>query len=217
MTNVMSFETVKATLSQIKGTSFVAINGYTNELGEVQNQLINVGYSLEKAKSDDFHYLMSLNFSDKDMLLETARVELLKAFKIADYLKYFKADADFTHIAGLVVQFLSGIGTKANINCTAKDVQTAYNRSKGQKSAYEILDNGFKFNPTTNEYFVFGFQVRDKVVITESETEKTDTRYALTKAKDILKSKMKSGKFRQFKVSAIHTLKAMGETIVVNE
>jgi hypothetical protein len=213
----MCFETVKATLSQIKGTSFVAINGYTNELGEVQNQLINVGYSLEKAKLDDFHYLMSLNFSDKDMLLETARVELLKAFKIADYLRYFKADADFTHIAGLVVQFLSGIGTKANIDCKPKDVQTAFNRSNGQKSAYEILDNGFKFNPTTNEYYVFGFQVRDKVVTVQSETEKTDTRSALTKSKDLLRSKMKSGNFRQFKVSAIHTLKAMGETIVVNE
>jgi hypothetical protein len=55
------------------------------------------------------------------------------------------------------------------------------------------------------------------VVTVQSEIEKADTRSALTKAKDSLKANMKSSKFRQFKISEINTLKAMGETIVVNE
>lgn len=212
-----NFSAVQSALAQIKGISFVSIKGYTNELGEVQNQLINVGYSLERAKNEDFEYLMSLNFSDKDIVLETARIELIKAHKIASYIKFYGADRDFAYIAGMVTQFLTNCQTSADINCTAKEVQTAYNRAKGQKNAYINLDNGFKFNPETNEYYVYGFQVRDKVVTEKAEIEKADTRSALTKAKDMLRSKMKSGKFRQFKISEINTLKAMGETIVVNE
>jgi hypothetical protein len=212
-----NFSAVQSALAQIKGISFVSIIGYNNQLGETQNQLINVGYSLEKAKNDDFEYLMSLNFSGKDAVLETARIELIKAHKIASYIKFYGGDRDFAYIAGMVSQFLVNCETSADINCTPKEVQTAFNRSKGQKDAYINLDNGFKFNPETNEYYVFGFQVRDKVVTEKAEIEKADTRSALTKAKDSLRAKMKSGKFRQFKISEINTLKAMGETIVVNE
>lgn len=211
-----NFSAVQSALAQIKGISFVSIIGYNNQLGETQNQLINVGYSLEKAKNEDFEYLMSLNFSGKDNILEQARIELIKAHKIASYIKFYGGDRDFAYIAGMVSQFLVNCETSADINCTSKEVQTAFNRSKGQKDAYINLDNGFKFNPETNEYYVFGFQVRDKVVLTEAEP-KADTRSALTKAKDSLRAKMKSGKFRQFKISEINTLKAMGETIVVNE
>jgi hypothetical protein len=210
-----NFLSVQSALAQIKGISFVSIVGYNNQLGETQNQLINVGCSLEKAKLDDLNWLMSINFSHKDIVLETARIELIKAFKISSYLKLY--GTDFGQIASSVTRSLSDLDTVVDSTCTYKEVQTAYNRSKGQKDAYIVLDNGFKFNPETEEYYVFGFQVRDKVVTVQSETEKTDTRSALTKSKDLLRSKMKSGNFRQFKVSAIHTLKAMGETIVVNE
>lgn len=213
-TKKMSLEAVKSALAQIKGISFVSIKGYTSELGEVQNQLINVGCSLEKAKNEDFEYLMSLNFSGKDEIFEQARIELIKAHKISSYLKTFKQE--FAYIAGLVTQFLSGIETTANINCTPKEVQSAFNRSKAQKDAYLVLDNGFKYSEAKDEYYVFGFQVRDKKVLTEAEP-KADTRSALTKAKDSLRSKMKGSKFRQFKISEISIINAMGETIVVNE
>lgn len=214
-TTKMSFKAVQSALAQIKGVSFVSIKGYKNELGEVQNQLLNIGYSLEKAKSDDFEYLMSLNFSGKDEIFEQARIELIKAHKIASYLKNFKQE--FGYIASLVTIFLSGIETSADINCTAKEVQTAYNRSKAQKDAYIMLDNGFKYSEEKDEYYVFGFQVRDKVVVNEATETKADTRSALTKAKDCLKAKMKGSKFRQFKISSISIINAMGETIVVNE
>lgn len=205
---------VQSALAQIKGISFVSIVGYNSEIGETQNQLINVGCSLEKAKLDDLNWLLSLNFSGRDIVLETARVELIKSFKISAYMKLY--GTDFAQIASSVTRALSYLDTNVDFNCTYKEVQTAYNRSKGQKNAYMFLDNGFKFNPETEEYYVYGFQVRDKVVTVQSELEKTDTRSALTKAKDSLKAKMKSSKFRQFKISHINTLKVMGETIVVN-
>jgi hypothetical protein len=210
-----NFSSVQSALAQIKGISFVSIVGYNSQLGETQNQLINVGCSLEKAKLDDLNWLMSINFSHKDIVLETARIELIKAFKISSYLKLY--GTDFGQIASSVTRSLSDLDTVVDFTCTYKEVQTAYNRSKGQKDAYLVLDNGFKFNPETEEYYVFGFQVRDKVVTVQSEIEKADTRSALTKAKDSLKANMKSSKFRQFKISEINTLKAMGETIVVNE
>ena len=216
-TTKMSFKAVQSALAQIKGVSFVSIKGYTNELGEVQNQLINIGYSLEKAKNADFEYLMSLNFSGKDEIFETARIELIKAHKIASYLKFYGGDRDFAYIAGMVSQFLVNCETSADINCTAKDVQSAFNRSKAQKDAYIILDNGFKYSEAKDEYYIYGFQVRDKVVTEKAEIEKADTRSALTKAKDMLRSKLKGSKFRQFKISEITILNAMGETIVVNE
>lgn len=205
---------VQSALAQIKGISFVSIVGYNSEIGETQNQLINVGCSLEKAKSDDLNWLLSLNFSGKDIVLETARIELIKAFKISAYMKLY--GTDFAQIASSVTRALSCLDTNVDFTCTYKEVQTAYNRSKGQQNAYMFLNNGFKFNPETEEYYVYGFQVRDKVVTVQSEIEKADTRSALTKAKDSLKAKMKSCKFRQFKISHINTLKTMGETIVVN-
>ena len=212
---IQNLSSVQSALAQIKGISFVSIVGYNNELGEKQNQLINVGCSFEKAKLDDLNWLISLNFSHKDIILETARIELIKAFKISSYIKLY--GTDFAQIASAVTRSLSDLDTVVNFTCTTKEVQTAFNRSKGQKDAYMVLGNGFKFNPETEEFYVYGFQVRDKVVTVQSEIEKADTRSALTKAKDKLKSKMKTSKFRQFKISEINTLKVMGETIIVNE
>jgi len=65
------------------GVSFVSIKGYTNTYGEVSNNLVNVGASLENAKKKDIETLQSLDvttLNGDSILLETAKVELINAF-----------------------------------------------------------------------------------------------------------------------------------------
>ena len=65
------------------GVSFVSIKGYTNSYGEVSNNLVNVGASLDNAKQKDIETLQSLNVTELNgdsILLEKARVELINSF-----------------------------------------------------------------------------------------------------------------------------------------
>lgn len=65
------------------GVSFVSIKGYKNSFGEVSNNLVNVGASLENAKNKDIETLQSLDvttLNGDSILLETARVELINSF-----------------------------------------------------------------------------------------------------------------------------------------
>jgi len=65
------------------GVSFVSIKGYTNSYGEVSNNLVNVGASLENAKKKDIETLQSLDvttLNGDSILLETAKVELINSF-----------------------------------------------------------------------------------------------------------------------------------------
>jgi hypothetical protein len=75
----------KATEKSITGVSFVSIRNYTNKQGETSNNLINVGASYAKAKQKDIEFLENLKASEHTFkstpeLIETARVELIKAF-----------------------------------------------------------------------------------------------------------------------------------------
>jgi hypothetical protein len=71
------------------GVSFVALNNYENSNGQIQNAVINVGLSYERAKAKDIVFLEKLNvFNDKRFekfedkkLLEVARLELLASAK----------------------------------------------------------------------------------------------------------------------------------------
>jgi hypothetical protein len=213
MQNVQSpldLQTVTELLNQITGVSLVSIKAYTT-LGtnEVQNQLVNVGRSYGKAKQDDLNWLISQDYSNCATTFQ-ARNELIRSLQIG-----------FAVGTGETVQICTDIVNeflkkhKVEISCTEKDVQTFINRSKGQTDS-EILNNGLKYNYTKGFYYVFGYQMKDKTVLVSGE-QKTDTRGTVTKAKDWLRSFMKSTKYRTFVIDNIYSLSAMGETLTVNE
>jgi hypothetical protein len=69
------------------GVSFISIQRYENRYGEISANLINVGASYAKAKAKDITFLEKLDVTTiKDakvdsVLLEQARLELIKSFK----------------------------------------------------------------------------------------------------------------------------------------
>lgn len=75
--------TLIAKLNAISGVSFVSVK-YTNEHGEVQKTIFNVGVSYAKAKEKDIEYLKNLDVRTLNLdlpipLLEEARQALLGA------------------------------------------------------------------------------------------------------------------------------------------
>ena len=204
----LTVEAVKALLSQITGVSLVSVKEYTTiETGEVQNQLINVGSNFNTAKESDIEFL--LNFNAETAIMEQARQELLKSLYIGFAVKTQEA---LTICADIVNENLKKAGIE--IGCTVKDVQTHINRSKGQTDAYEYLGHGIKYNYNTEEFYIFGLQIREKTVIQDGE-QKADKRSELTKAKDSLRRRLKHNKYRTFIVKNIYSLTAMGETLTI--
>ena len=200
----LDLQTVTELLNQITGVSLVSIKAYTT-LGtnEVQNQLVNVGRSYGKAKQDDLQWLLSQDYSCCKTTLQ-ARNELIRSLQIG----FAVGTGETVQICNIVNEFLKK--HKVEIPCTEKDVQTFINRSKGQTDSYEVLNNGLKYNYTKGFYYVFGYQMKDKTVV--SGEQKTDTRGTVTKAKDWLRTFMKSTKYRTFVIDNIFSLSAMGES-----
>jgi hypothetical protein len=70
-------------------------------------------------------------------------------------------------------------------------------RSQAQKDAYIHINEALKLHTDTLELYVFGSKVKKTIV--EAVDYGEDKRSAKTKAKDEIRQKMKSTKYRQFK------------------
>lgn len=85
------------------------------------------------------------------------------------------------------------------------------NQSEAQKNAYEHLINGIKQHKETKDVFIFGMKVK-KTIVKQGEYKK-DTRKPLTKAKDLIRSKMKSTQYRQYKIESTAKVKLRGNEL----
>lgn len=75
--------------------------------------------------------------------------------------------------------------------------------SEAQKNAYVHLMDGLKFSPETKQLYIFGTKVEGTKVVKQEGEYKADTRKPLTKAKDLLRSKLSTGKYRQYVLSQL--------------
>jgi len=168
----------------IKGTSFVGLQNYRNQLGELSNYTILVGASHENMLKKDLKSLIENK--------KTAVAELLKTYKIevieTAYKKIFES---------LEKRLLS----EAEKEVLRQQGDTTIIASDAQKDAYKHLTTGVKLELDKLELHIFGYVIK-KTIIEEIPTEekKADTRRELTKCQDKLKSlcKFKSEKYRTF-------------------
>ena len=75
--------------------------------------------------------------------------------------------------------------------------------SEAQKTAYVHLMDGLKFNPETEQLYIYGTKVEGTKVVKQEAEYKADTRKPLTKAKDIIRKDMSTGKYRQYVLSRL--------------
>jgi hypothetical protein len=78
-------------------------------------------------------------------------------------------------------------------------------RSEGQINAFTNISDAVKIHNETKALYIFGFEVKDKngiskKTIIEKGEYKEDTRKPITKAKDFIRTFLKSSQYRQFKV-----------------
>lgn len=176
-----SIETLKLHLIEtnfksLSKVSFVALRGYTDAKGEIQNCTINVGLSYERAKLKDVKFLSDLNvskFSEVVSLeshgfgvetLEEARLELLEAL----------------------------------INPSVK-------RSEGQINAFSFVCRGLKQHIASGDYYIFGYSVTKTVVIA-GETKVDTRKPLTKAKDFLRSKFLKAAKYRQYNVSRLTSI-----------
>lgn len=86
---------------------------------------------------------------------------------------------------------------KAKTELLESLINPSATRSQAQKEAYIHINEALKLHADTLELYVFGSKVKKNVI--EAVDYGEDKRSAKTKAKDEIRQKMKSTKYRQFK------------------
>ena len=91
-------------------------------------------------------------------------------------------------------------------------IKPSKTRSEGIANAYTHLGNGLKVHNETQTVYVYGMKVSKRVI--EEGDKQEDTRSELTKAKDAIRSLLKSTQYRQFKIESSLQYKISGDTII---
>jgi hypothetical protein len=91
-------------------------------------------------------------------------------------------------------------------------IKPSTNRSEGITNAYTHLGNGLKIHNETQTVYVYGMKVHKRII--EEGIKQEDTRGELTKAKDAIRSLLKSTQYRQFKIESSLQYKISGDTII---
>lgn len=91
-------------------------------------------------------------------------------------------------------------------------IKPSKNRSEGISNAYTHIGNGLKIHNETQTVYVYGMKVHKRII--EEGDKQEDTRGELTKAKDAIRSLLKSTQYRQFKIESSLQYKISGDTII---
>lgn len=167
----------------IKGTTFIGLNGYTNTQGEVSNQLIVAGISYENTLVHDFQALQN------NCLAVLENEDLIK--------KYGQT---------IVEKAYGELGESLEKRLSSPEVKEALRqqndstilRSDAQNNAYIHLAKGVKLNKVSEEIHIFGLVERKKIT-TPIEYKKTNSRELTLCKNDIQKfCKFKQSKYRSF-------------------
>jgi hypothetical protein len=91
-------------------------------------------------------------------------------------------------------------------------IKPSKTRSEGVANAYTHLGTGLKMHNESKKLFVYGMKVHKRII--KEGNEKEDTRSNLTKAKDKIRSLLKSTQYRQFEIEHSSQYKIKGDTII---
>ena len=94
-------------------------------------------------------------------------------------------------------------------------IKPSKTRSEGITNAYTHLGHGLKIHNETQTVYVYGMKIHKRVI--EEGIQQEDTRSELTKAKDAIRSLLKSTQYRQYKIESSLQYKISGDTIVFGE
>lgn len=170
---------------QIEKPTFISIRNYTNKHGEVSNYLINLGTNYHNAQLTD---LAMLQFVTPE------------AFDIPEDLQEHAQPA------------YDAILSSARKNAS-EDKEDRTMMSQAQSDAYDTILPNIKIHKEKETLYLFGMLIR-KTVITPGTYPTVNSR-PLTKAKNIIRKELATGKYRQFFLEGINNIKINGKELIV--
>lgn len=165
----------------IKGTSFIGIQNYENQKGEVSNQTIVAGITYENCLVNDFKALQE---KQKEVFAELEKTYSLELIQKA-----------YTNVYESLEKRLSSEEVKEQLRLQ-NDKTIAL--SDAQKDAYIHIAKGIKVNKESNQIHVFGLVVK-KTILKAIEYKATNSR-ELTIVQNKIKKlcEFKQEKYRSF-------------------
>lgn len=176
--------------------NFVSVTNYTNEQGEISNQLFNVGINYSKVLTDDLKTLQ--NFDTKTLAEKYDNVTL----KLA--------------LSEMILSLEKRTASEEEKEKLREIGDTTIARSDAQSDAYVTLQKGLKTRD--NNLYVYGLRV-NKTIVKSAEENGTPYKVVNSALKTLAKreitkqAKLRGGNFRLFKLGGLETLKLKGITI----
>lgn len=196
MKNVLNFF---EELGKSNSATFIGLNNYKAESGEIANHIINTNISVMNAKRTDLSLLEGVSESDLQDMSKQA-VTLVKRAISTETLKIALAE-------------MIESATK-NLN---PDVTQRTAQSQGQTDAYIQVTPAIKYHKESNTFHVFGQAISKKILV-EGEPKKPVASNDKTIAKKLITKvlNLRAGKYRNFIVVNIETSKMNGEQFDIN-
>lgn len=180
-------------VKNIKGTSFVGVQNYTNVQGEISNQTFIVGISYKNLLENDLQLLTEFDINTIIEKYPNDRLTVLKGYnELLESLVKRTSDEETKN------------ELRANNDATIK-------ASDAQNNAYKTIVKGLR--EKDDIYYVFGLRVRKTILhAIEYPTVNSATK---TIIKNHIKkvANLRAEKFRQYKLGAKETLKLKGSSI----
>lgn len=186
-------ETLTVNVKNIKGTSFVGIQNYTNAKGEVSNQTFIVGISYANLLNNDLDRLTNFDINEIIKKYPSERLTVLKAYNelLESLVKRTASEQEKEML-------------RAKNDITIK-------RSDAQNNAYNHIAKGLR--EIDGILYVNGLVVRKKVLVSV-EYPKVNSRIKTIIKNDITKTaNLRGGKFRNFKIGNTETINLKGSSI----
>jgi len=175
------------------GTEFICVNNYVSKgTGEIANHTINVGITVMNAKKNDYKALQNCTSADLEKMNE------VENFGLETYKKaYFEMLAS----------------AEKNLN---PDMSKRTKQSQATTGTYIQLTPAIKYCEGTGELHIFGQKIAKKVIVkgtykTVNSADKTLAKKMITKTLNL-----RAGKYRNFIINNVESVKTKGEIIEVN-
>ena len=186
-------ENLTVNVKNIKGTSFVGIQNYTNVKGEISNQTFIVGISYANLLNNDLQKLTNFDINTIIKKYPNERLTVLKAYN------------------ELLASLVKRTASEQEKEVLRAKNDTTIKRSDAQNNAYIHIGKGLR--EIQGILYVNGLVVRKKV-LQSVEYPKVNSHIKTIIKNDITKTaNLRGNKFRNFKIGNTETINLKGSSI----
>lgn len=172
----------------IKGTTFVGVRNYENKQGEISNQTFLVGINYGKLLEND--------------------LKTLQAFDIAPLIEKYDKEIVTKAYTELISSLVKRTASEMEKDVLRELEDVTIKRSDAQSDAYVNVAKGLKAKD--NDLYIYGLSVKKTVLVSVEYPPVKSQLKTIVKNEITKLAKLRGGKYKQFKLGNIETLKIQG-------